>query len=273
MLDPITKLLTHRSLSNSVLFQYNPIILMYHGTPMGKPLSNYSIGAGKFKAHLSYLKSNGWHSILFRDLLSADVSFPPKTIVLTFDDGYANNFDGAFVPLVECGMKATWFITTNCIGQKAHWQSENLGEAEMLTKAQLQKMAASGMEIASHTCSHPDLSSLSYDRQFEEMQASKSQLETLIQDAVTSLAYPFGKFNDKSVDAARAAGYKIACTTHSGSLRPKTNPMLVPRITIYRGDSVNRLARKLIFADNEVPLSKIATYYIKRIKYKLSCDT
>lgn len=134
------------------------------------------------------------------------------------------------------------------------------------------KMAKSGMEIASHTYSHPDLSSLDFDRQLDEMTSSKLKLETLLQNDVVSFAYPFGKYTKKSIEAARPAGYSIACTTSSGSLQPKTNPMLVPRITIFRNDTVSNLVRKLAFVDNEVPLGKIATYYLKRVRDRLHTD-
>ena len=241
---------------------------MYHGTPPGRPSSEYSIKTDRFIEHLKYLKKNGWHTILFRDLVSG-TPFPPKTVVLTFDDGYASNYDGAFLPILDYGMKATWFITTGCIGDYANWEGEHQRETRMLDSDQLKKMAQSGMEIASHTCSHPDLSAIDYDRQLEEMKSSKLQLETLLQNNVVSFAYPFGKYSDKSIEAAESAGYHIACTTNSGSLQSDTNIMLVPRITIFRKDTVSNLARKLIFVDNEVPLGKVATYYLNRIRNRL----
>lgn len=268
MLDPITKILTYRSVKEDGHYTTRPLILMYHGTPPGNPSSEYSIRADRFAEHLKHFKRNGWHTILFRELVS-DTQFPPKTVVLTFDDGYASNYDGAFLPILGYGMKATWFITTDCIGDYANWMGERQQETRMLDTEQLKKMAESGMEIASHTCSHPDLSSMIYDRQLEEMKSSKQKLEALLQNDVVSFAYPFGKYSKKSIEAARSAGYSIACTTSSGSLQPEANPMLLPRITIFRNDSVSDLARKLIFVDNHVPLKKVATYYLKRAKYKL----
>ncbi|MCB1879540.1 MAG: polysaccharide deacetylase family protein [Chromatiaceae bacterium] len=268
MLDPITRLLTLQSMSGGVSAYAKPIVLMYHGTTFGKPSCKYSISAEMFNEHLKFLKTNGWNTILFRDLLKG-FPFSPKTIVLTFDDGYANNYIGAFKPILKYRMKATWFITTDCVGREAHWQEQNQGENSLLDHSQLKKMAENGMEIASHTCSHPDLTSLSYEKQTEEMRASKHYLEMLIRDEVVSFAYPFGKFDEKSIEAVRNSGYKIACTTNSGSLSPETDSMLVPRITIFRNDSVSDLARKLIFSDNEVPLRKISAYYMNRIRQRL----
>ena len=268
MLDPITQFLIYSSTKSDTPASTLPIVLMYHGTPVKKPSSEYSIKAERFAEHLKFFESHGWHTILFRELLS-DTPFPPKTIVLTFDDGYANNYDGAFLPILDYGMKATWFIATDYIGGYTKWMGEYAHESKMLNSSQLIKMAECGMEIASHSCSHPDLSSIGDDRQLEEMKSSKRQLETLLQNDVVSFAYPFGKYTKVSIEAAKSAGYCIACTTRSGSLQPGANYMLLPRITIFRNDSVNDLARKLTFVDNHVSLRKVATYYLKRAKYKL----
>jgi len=241
---------------------------MYHGTPNHNPSSQYSIRADRFNAHLRYLKKQGWHTLLFRDL--HNVSFlPEKTIVLTFDDGYADNYEGAFLALAENDMKATWFITTDCIGKHAHWMGPPSTQTQMLTAQQLVQMEKEGMEIGSHTCSHPDLTTLSYQQQRNEMIQSKQILESLIHGKISSFAYPYGRYNDASIAAATDADYQLACTSDPGWFGSEKNPLLVRRITIFANDSVSTLARKLVFADNDVSWKKIASYYYKRINDKL----
>ena len=241
---------------------------MYHGTPSNNPSSIYSIRADQFNAHLRYLKKQGWLTILFRELdnLSA---LPEKTVVLTFDDGYADNYEGAYLPLVENGMKATWFITTDCIGKHAHWLGSPSPQTQMLTLDQLFQMEKSGMEIGSHTCSHPDLTTLSYQQQQDEMTKSKQILESIIDGKISSFAYPYGRYNTESIVAAKDAGYLLACTVRPGWFGSEKNPLLVRRITIFANDSASTLARKLIFADNDVSWKKMASYYYKRINDKL----
>ena len=242
---------------------------MYHGTPNNHPSSKYSIRADGFNAHLRYLKKQGWHTVLFRELHTVS-ALPEKTVILTFDDGYADNYEGAFLPLAENDMKATWFITTDCIGKHAHWMGPTSPQTQMLTVEQLLQMEKTGMEIGSHTCSHPDLTTLSFQQQRDEMIQSKQILESLIHGKISSFAYPYGRYNNDSIVAAKDADYQLACTVQPGWFSSEKNPLLVRRITIFANDSVSVLARKLEFADNDVSWKKIARYYYKRINDKLT---
>ena len=241
---------------------------MYHGTPNNHPSSEYSIRAQRFKAHLRYLKNHGWHTDLFRELHNAS-ALPEKTVILTFDDGYADNYEGAFLPLTEHNLKATWFIATDCIGKYSHWMGSPSPQTQMLTVEQLLQMEKAGMEIGSHTCSHPDLTTLSYQQQLDEMTKSKQILESIIHGKISSFAYPYGRYNTDSIEAAKDADYQLACTVRPGWFGSEMNPLLVRRITIFANDSVSTLARKLIFADNDVSWKKMASYYYKRFNDKL----
>jgi peptidoglycan/xylan/chitin deacetylase (PgdA/CDA1 family) len=241
---------------------------MYHGTPKDQPISNYSIRADRFNAHLRYLKKQGWNSVLFRDLCNVS-ALPEKTVVLTFDDGYADNYEGVFLPLAEHNMKATWFITTDCIGKHAQWMGTPSAQTKMLTAEQLLQMENAGMEIGSHTCSHPDLTTLSYQQQRDEMTQSKQILESIIHGEISSFAYPYGRYNSDSISAAKDADYQLACTTCSGWFGSENNPLLVRRITIFANDSASTLARKLTFADNDVSWKKMIRYYYQRINDRL----
>jgi peptidoglycan/xylan/chitin deacetylase (PgdA/CDA1 family) len=241
---------------------------MYHGTPTNNPSSKYSIRADQFNAHLRYLKKQGWNSILFRELNSVS-AYSEKTVVLTFDDGYADNYEGAFLPLVKNNMKATWFITTDCIGKHAQWMGSPSMQTQMLTTGKILEMEKAGMEIGSHTCSHPDLTRLSYQQQLEQMIQSKQILEAIVHGKISSFAYPYGKYNTDSIAAAKAADYQLACTVRPGWFGSEKDHLQIRRVTIFANDSVNTLARKLAFADNDVSWKKMASYYYQRISHKL----
>ncbi|MDD5578639.1 MAG: polysaccharide deacetylase family protein [Methylobacter sp.] len=194
---------------------------------------------------------------------------PEKTVILTFDDGYADNYEGAFLPLLDSNMKATWFITTGCIGKNADWMGPPSPQTQMLTAEQLVIMAKAGMEMGSHTCSHPDLTMLSSSQQLDEMTQSKQILESIIAGKIASFAYPYGRYNENSIATVKEAGYESACTTCPGWFRNEESPFLVRRITIFANDTVHTLARKLVFADNNVSWKKMASYYYLRINDKL----
>jgi len=248
--------------------KHNIIVLMFHGTPKNKPSSQYSIQANKFLQQIEYLKKNGWQTILIKELQDPE-KLPAKSIILTFDDGYADNYKGAFLPLLEHGMKATWFITTDCIGKHAQWMGPETAETKMLSTQQLQEMAAQGMEIASHTCSHPDLSTLSYAQQLKELKQSKEALEKILSTKISSFAYPYGRYNEDSITAVEQAGYLQTCSVRSGFYENSESPLLIRRVTIFDTDTVSSLARKLIFADNDVSWNKLSRYYWQRLKHKI----
>lgn len=92
---------------------------------------------------------------------------------------------------------------------------------------------AEGIDIGSHTQSHPSLAYLPADAQYSEIAAARTHLESVITRPVTSFAYPFGgdlDVSSRSLDAVRAAGVLIACTTRPGSVDAATNPHAVPRV-------------------------------------------
>lgn len=245
-----------------------PIVLMYHGTTVGRPSSQYSIEARLFKQHVAYLADNGWQTRLIKDLACPEL-LTPKTVIITFDDGYADNFEGALLPLVDHNMQATWFITTDCIGKYANWMGSNRPETRMLDKQQLREMADQGMEIGSHTCSHPDLGSLTYTEQLEQVRASKEMLESLLDNSVLSFAYPYGRYNTESVKALRKTGYQFACSVRSGWSLKGSDFLAIRRVTVFSEDSTSILSRKLAFADNDVSWGKLFRYYLKRAESRL----
>ncbi len=245
-----------------------PIVLMYHGTPPHRPTARYSLEARLFRRHLDLLQRRGWQTRTLGALLQPD-PLPEKTVIITFDDGYADNFDGAFLPLRERDMVATWFITAGVVGGHASWLGAPGPETAMLASGQLREMAQQGMEIGSHTHTHPDLTTLSPRRQKEELARSKQSLEALLGREVDTFAYPYGRYDDDTLGAVRACGYRIACTVRPGWIRPGEGAYRVRRITLFSGDSEHTLARKLSFADNDVSWQRLFAYYRGRLLERL----
>jgi peptidoglycan/xylan/chitin deacetylase (PgdA/CDA1 family) len=240
---------------------------MYHGTTKNDPSSMHSIRADRFSEHLRYLKEQGWHTALFRELSNVS-ELPKKTVVLTFDDGYADNYEGAFLPLVENNMKATWFITTDYIGKYSHMMGLPSPQTQMLNAEQLIQMDKGGMEIGSHTCSHPDLASLSYQQQRNEMIKSKQVLESIIQREICTFSYPYGRHNADSIEAVKDAGYKLACIVNPNEFGNKKNLFMHKRVPILANDSISTLARKLVFPQWYYlpPRKKMIKNFYKHIK-------
>jgi peptidoglycan/xylan/chitin deacetylase (PgdA/CDA1 family) len=129
---------------------------------------------------------------------------------------------------------------------------------------EVQAIAEAGMEIGSHSCTHPYLDQLDYISLRDEVHRSKRQLEDIIGRPITSFAYPFGRFNEVVVEEVKRAGYCLACTTQSGWCNPQESQFLVRRLTIFNQDSLNSFVRKMSLGDNAVGWTSIVNYGVRR---------
>jgi peptidoglycan/xylan/chitin deacetylase (PgdA/CDA1 family) len=184
-------------------------VLMYHSIAYEKG-NELRIPKDKFRLQMKYLKDNGFTTLTLNELYDHLVygsELPKKPIVITLDDGYVDNYTNALPVLKEFNLKATVFMITSCIDTDNRY----------LTSAELQEMDKSGMEIESHTVSHPELNKLSYDVQLSELKDSKATLEKLLGREVPYIAYPYGKFNTDTLKIVEDVGYKMAFSTITGT--------------------------------------------------------
>jgi peptidoglycan/xylan/chitin deacetylase (PgdA/CDA1 family) len=124
---------------------------------------------------------------------------PNKAVILSFDDGWKDQFTYAFPLLVKNHYSATFFIFTNSIGRRSFVSWEDL-----------RTMQSAGMSIGSHSVSHPYLTSLATSTLWTEISDSKRILEQYLGTAVNEFAYPFGRYNADIVAMVEKAGYHSA---------------------------------------------------------------
>ena len=222
--------------------------LMYHNINDDYDDKNASveISAEKFKEHMLALKNNGYTAIFFDDyvsFLNNDVPLPEKPILITFDDGYLNNYTTGFPILKETGMKATIFIVTGRMGLQGAVTYPHF------TWAQALEMEKSGVvDIQSHTQYHGYLTQMSVATTILELRKSKFVIEKNLNKKVEFLAYPYGACNDAVIDMAKKAGYKAAALAepvNAGVNRKGENPFLTKRITVYGSMSGADLIREI----------------------------
>jgi peptidoglycan/xylan/chitin deacetylase (PgdA/CDA1 family) len=191
-------------------------ILMYHYVdeeppPAGPYAADLTVKTENFEAQMVYLFTNDYSTISLADAYLAMAGLkelPPKPVVLTFDDGGADNYEVAFPILKEFGFTATFFIITGPAGR---------GKEGQMTWDQLREMAAAGMSVQSHTVSHPDLRGVSKARLETELVDSRQAIAAAIGEPSYVLCYPAGAYNARVIEAARAAGYVMAVATDKGS--------------------------------------------------------
>lgn len=118
-------------------------------------------------------------------------------------------------------------------------------DCRRMNGAEIRALRAAGVEIGAHTATHPNLTSLSPDAQVREMSESRAVLEGLSGTPVTSLAYPFGAFDDASVEAARQAGFAMAFTCESRAVGPADAPLRLPRLDV-REQRLDRFTARVL---------------------------
>lgn len=181
-------------------------VLMYHsiGVEKNNPIK---MPKEQFETEMKYLKDNGYTTLSLKELydyFENKVPVPDKSVVITLDDGYEDNYTEAFPILKRYGLKATIFVITSNVDKNSAF----------ITSSQIKEMDSAGIEIESHTVTHRDLDKLTYKEQYAELKDSKSFLEGLLGKNIDYMAYPTGKYNDNTIKAVKAVGYKMALSTN-----------------------------------------------------------
>jgi peptidoglycan/xylan/chitin deacetylase (PgdA/CDA1 family) len=204
-------------------------ILVYHSVrPHPKKESVYQdfydVTPELLRRQLEYLKENGYAAISFdalADYFDDGIPLPKKSVILSFDDGWKNQYEYAFPLLQEFEMTATFFIFTNAVNRGNH-----------LTWNELREMRDAGISIEAHTKMHPYLIKITDTEELaREIAGSKKILEEELGVQVTSFAYPFGQYNDASIEEVKTAGFRVARSLH-GETMQKENERYILRASL-----------------------------------------
>jgi len=213
---------------------YSLPILTFHSLDLHS--SETSFPPSVFKRRIVKLHEYEYRTVSLIDvveyLLQAK-SFPDKTLVITFDDGYVSVFDEAYPVLLEYGMPATIFLTVGEMG--ASRLSDRLPSREgqsMLSWGQIREMKKNGIDIGAHTVTHADLTSLPVERVEEEILDSKSIIEDALSAPVNCFAYPFGRYDEPSREIVKRY-FDCACTDQFGLVKRGCDPYTLNRIDAY----------------------------------------
>jgi len=227
-------------------FQSIPI-LTYHrfaencSTPMCIPTNT-------FELQMRYLKKNGYHVITAEELLAFleyRQRLPQKSVLITMDDGYRSVYNIAYPILEKYGFTATLFIYTSFVGVSKM----------AITWDQLEEMQSKGFTIGSHTIYHSDLTrpkegetELAFRaRVKEELYGSKKIIDQKLGQDTYIIAYPFGYYDQISIQMAKNAGYKMAMSVKRGGNPFFANPMALRRDQILESDMQTFISRLKTF--------------------------
>jgi len=207
-------------------------VLLYHR--VGPEPDALTITEDRLMEDLRYLADRGYHAVSLEQAekyMTGQDTINGKPVLLTFDDGYLNNYTKAFPILQDFSMTATFFIITGMVGQP-----------NRLNRFQMKEMAAAGMSFGSHTVSHRPLGDLDGKQAIAELVKSKGDLEDMLGKKTEFVAYPCGSFKHETILAARDAGYKGGFTTQNGIARFYKDHLMISRIPVFRHDHSLSLA-------------------------------
>ncbi len=191
----------------------------------------YTVTIDRFREQMGWLAENGYRSLTLDDVLAPGCPLE-KGVVITFDDGWADNFSHALPILGEFGLGATVFVVTGFVGTTGYLDWERLRE-----------MSGCGISLQSHTVSHRPLEELGDDEVAEELGASKKALEDRLGTAVDFVSMPQGSWNRRILGAARAAGYRGVCTSEPGFGHSLGTPAVFSRINVADSIPISFFAR------------------------------
>lgn len=210
-------------------------ILMYHYISVPPPDSDVyrqdlSVSPGNFRSQMAWLKENGYQTISLYDLIYAlNLGWPPlpdKPIILTFDDGYVDNYKSAFPILQEFGYTGIFFILTDVTDRR---------QSGYMTWPMLQDMSQAGMSIEVHGREHVEMVGRDHDWLVYHLLGPAQTIEANLGYQSRFLSYPAGRYDADVIAAAQAQGYWGAVTVASGTLQSSAAPFELRRMRV-RGE-------------------------------------
>jgi len=209
-------------------------ILTWHrvhefATELTKSIPDETVEPSTFAAEIDTLAAHGYHSItqlqLF-DALFRGRALPSRPVLLTVDDGYADDVKRVLPVLAAHHMIATFYIITG-----------RFHEPGFLTAGEVRRLDLAGMDIGAHTRTHVALNALPTAEMKNQVIGSRDDLQRVLNHPVQWFAYPFGAFDAAVVAELHNAGFVLAVTTQGGTRESSQAPLTMPRIHVGRAET------------------------------------
>jgi peptidoglycan/xylan/chitin deacetylase (PgdA/CDA1 family) len=190
-------------------------ILMYHyisepPEEADEYRTDLSVPPERFRQQLQYLQDHGFTPIDFYDLslaVAARKELPEKPVILSFDDGYLDNYQNAFPLLREFGFTGTFFIVTDFIDSQA---------PGYMSWTMIEEMAAAGMRIENHSRTHPDLTEQPRDTLIWQIRGAQETLAANLGYTPRYFCYPGGRYDEDTIAMLQELDFWGAVTTAGG---------------------------------------------------------
>lgn len=253
--------------------KYEMPVIMYHRVikdESEKGVHGTYVTVEQFEEQMKYLKKKGYETVTFKDMLNNGYKKrfdkDKKWIMLTFDDGYKDNYENAFPILKKYNFKGIIYILDGIEYNK--WDVDNPGNPEkrftLMTQDEILEMQNYGIEFGGHTSSHPRLAELNIDVAKKEIFNSKNNIEKTIGKELLSFAYPYGSLNEEVKKIPQDAAYKFAVATDSGSIVFSDDLFEIRRIGIFPTNNLFNFKRKVSGRYNFIKIKREEKSYGKK---------
>lgn len=214
-------------------------VLLFHRVTDNIPGDGITVTTERFRTIIRHLRDHYRVESLTHllDDIERNRIWPSRTVVVTFDDGYKDNYEHAAPILAEYGIPATFFVAVDVIGTERvmSWDEHLRGRVPWMSWGQVRELHAHGFEIGSHTLTHPDLGKVRGSQAWQELVESKARLEDALGTKQLLFAYPFGgrqNITEENRGLVRKAGYRCCCSAYGGFVRLGSDPFDLRRIGV-----------------------------------------
>jgi peptidoglycan/xylan/chitin deacetylase (PgdA/CDA1 family) len=224
-------------------------ILMYHafGTE-GEPASRYVVPIGRFERQMTWLRWMGYRVISLEELVQSRRELPPaRSVVITMDDGYADNYTLALPVLHRQSIPATIFVVSQIVGGRNNWsRGDELEGRPLVSWTDLRALRDAGVGIGAHTRTHPLLPRLGRREAESEIVGSRADLERALETPVTMFAYPYGEFDETAQALVERNGFLAGCGVGDCLNEAATPVQALCRIEVFGTDTPITFLRLLL---------------------------
>ncbi|QNH61567.1 polysaccharide deacetylase family protein [Hymenobacter sediminicola] len=230
-------------------------VLMYHKIPVEPLQTKHRIFVTKdrFAEHLRFFQQQRFTPITFLDYLAFAngeknlADFPARPLILTFDDGYLDNYTNLLPLMQQYGYRGVLYLLGNPAIRYNYWDVETdptEPRCEIMDEAQKRAFVAAGWEIGAHTMSHARLPELPLPDAAREIRESKTALEKSLETQIVSFAYPYGALTEAHKQQVHEAGFAFGVATDTGGLRIEDDRFQVFRVNIFPEETPATLRKK-----------------------------
>jgi peptidoglycan/xylan/chitin deacetylase (PgdA/CDA1 family) len=213
-------------------------VLLYHAVSADPPgwIAPFAVSPATFSAHLDAVVASGRQPLTVSQYVDGrygKASLPPRPVLITVDDGFADFAANALPALAQRKLSSTLYVTTGALADRDH--ECLLPAAEMLRSTDLPGLEAAGVEIGAHSHTHPQLDLLPGRAVAAEVSRSGTLLAEMLGHRIRSFAYPHGYWSARVRRLVAAAGFDSACAVGEALTSARDHPLALSRLMVRAG--------------------------------------